>query len=393
MAGTLFIVGGAMGENAERIFRELIRSAGGPAARFAFAVSASGSDPDDTFRSYREDVHALGVPRENCVLIPLYSEGVTDERGYNAVNGDAEGLTALLEGVTGVWFTGGDQYYTSKCFLRSDGADTAALSALRKIYADGGVIGGSSAGAAIMSRAMIGAGSNRGVLRYGVKYDYDGYCESADPDGEVACEPLMMTSAGLGFFTEGIVDQHFNARPRLIRSIEACFANRLGVRRAYGVGESTALIYREGRMEVLGSEGVYIMDCENAVRTAAGAYENVDISLLYEGDIVDGGVIRLAGERTEGERFFPHDYIIGGVPESGVFDDCLNKLLCAEPGCLFRDGEGRGYVISAVPYRAGDRDYLLRLRYTVSERSDVRTRRDGHTSAAHVRLDTAVTEF
>ncbi len=52
MAGTLYIVGGGMNQGEEEILSAFIASAGGPAAKFAFVVSASGEDPDDTFRSY-----------------------------------------------------------------------------------------------------------------------------------------------------------------------------------------------------------------------------------------------------------------------------------------------------------------------------------------------------
>ena len=177
MEGTLFIVGGGLSESADEVFSALIERAGGPQSRFAFIVTASGSGPDETYRSYRDDFVRLGVPEDHCVLIPLYAEHVRDERGYNAFTGDADGLCELLEGVTGVWFTGGDQYFTAGCFLRKDGSDTRLLAKLREIYANGGVIGGSSAGAAIMSEVMIGDGNNRGVLSRDVVYGYDTYDE------------------------------------------------------------------------------------------------------------------------------------------------------------------------------------------------------------------------
>ena len=49
MEGTLFIVGGGLIQSADEVFAELIRRAGGANGRFAFIVSASGMDPDDTF--------------------------------------------------------------------------------------------------------------------------------------------------------------------------------------------------------------------------------------------------------------------------------------------------------------------------------------------------------
>ena len=81
MEGTLFIVGGGLIQSADEVFAELIRRAGGANGRFAFIVSASGMDPDDTFRSYRDDFVRLGAREENCVLVPLYAPHVRDERG------------------------------------------------------------------------------------------------------------------------------------------------------------------------------------------------------------------------------------------------------------------------------------------------------------------------
>lgn len=62
MEGTLFIVGGGLSESADEVFSALIEQAGGPQSRFAFIVTASGSGPDETYRSYRDDFVRLGVP-------------------------------------------------------------------------------------------------------------------------------------------------------------------------------------------------------------------------------------------------------------------------------------------------------------------------------------------
>jgi len=92
-----------------------------------------------------------------------------------------------------------------------------------------------------MSHVMIGDGNNRGMLYHDTVFGYDTYdeiCRINDP-----AAPLIITR-GLGFFTDGIVDQHFNARPRMLRTIEACFANVDGARVGFGVSEDTALVYR-----------------------------------------------------------------------------------------------------------------------------------------------------
>ena len=75
-----------------------------------------------------------------------------------------EALLPLFDGVSGVWFSGGDQLHTTRLLLQPDGSDTPVLGRMRRLLSDGGVIGGSSAGAAIMSRTMIVRGDDEGTL-------------------------------------------------------------------------------------------------------------------------------------------------------------------------------------------------------------------------------------
>lgn len=395
-AGTLYIIGGGLDASRTKVFSSFIAAAGGSDAVIAFVLSASGAGPDETFAHYRDIFVSLGVKKENCLLVPLYGRGVTDERGENAVTGDAPGLAERFSRATGVYFTGGDQYYTSKCFLRADGTDTRLLSTLRSIYENGGVIGGSSAGAAIMSRVMIGEGSSRGLLAYGVKHGYEGYDPDAEDESPDSGSPLLLTNEGLGFLKNAVVDQHFNTRPRLLRLIEAVLTNDSGARTGFGVSEDTALIYRAGEHRVLGGAGVYALDCRDAERISAGNYRSVRLSLLYEGDVMNGdGGITVAREAPEGERYFQRDYISGAFPDSPTFDDALDKLLRGDDTSVFTDAE-HPYIKCAAVYGAADRAFVVTLRLartaeTFGAYSEVAGH--GHTSAAFVRLDTETREL
>ncbi len=386
MNGTLMIVGGAMAPSLNRIFSELIRRAGGPQNKFAFVVSASGEDPDDTFRKYVADFVRLGVPAENCVLVPLYGKEFRDERGYNAFTGDADGLLELMEGVTGVWFTGGDQYYTNKCFIREDGSDTALLARLREIYAQGGVIGGSSAGAAIMSRVMIGTGNNHGALAHGPVFGYEDYDPNND-DVDGLCQRLRIVQ-GLGFFTEGVVDQHFNARPRLLRLIQACLSNKEGVRMGYAVSEDTCLLWNSGKLQVLGSAAVYLVDCRKTVQSGPGCFTGVGLSALYEGDSYTPATdtVELFEEVHARTADFYPDVVSNGIINSPMFDEMMDRrLLRGKPECLHRCPQtGREYVPGAVVYQIGDKPWLVMLKYY---RANIRGYREKHTSFTGVELD------
>lgn len=392
MAGTLYIAGGAMRASEHEVLSAFIESAGGSSSRFAFVVSASGSDPDNTFRSYVEDFSRLGVPKENCVLIPLYAKHVKDERGFNALNGDEESLPRLFEGVTGVWFTGGDQYFTAQCFLRPDGTYTRALEIIHSIYERGGVIGGSSAGAAIMSDVMIGGGNNRGVLYRDVVYGYDTYdslCEAGDP-----VEPLIIVK-GLGFLRCAIVDQHFNARPRLLRSIEACLANREGVRVAYGVSEDTALVYQDGRINVLGSAGVYIMDCRNARKTGNGSYEGIALHAIHKGDNYDEATsqVELASDCDgEGQFTVPLDYVNGATIDGPAFDRAIYHLLCGrDDGLNFCPEKNKRYVKGIAVYEAHEKTFAVVLKYYRDDTT--KGYRQAHTSFKNVGLAIKTSEI
>jgi len=284
MIGTLLIAGGAMAGNYERSMRMFIDAAGGVDQKFAFVVAAGGEDPDETFQEYQDDFEKFGVKRENVVLVPLYAHHVVDKNSFNAMTGDHEYLAEILQDVRGVWFTGGDQYYIWQCFIRPDGTHTKALDQIHAIYQNGGAVGGSSAGAAIMSHVMIGEGNNQGIFAKETLFNYDTYDELCEIDDPIA--PLIITR-GFGFLKDYIVDQHFDRRPRLLRLIEACMLNREGTRVGLGISESTMMIIKENHLTVMGAGCVFITDCRKCKRLSAGSYSGVVMHALREGDSMD----------------------------------------------------------------------------------------------------------
>jgi len=366
MPGTLFITGGATTHHFMRILEALVTAAGGPEGKFALIVSASGDGPDETHREYQKDFAKLGVSPENLVLIPLYDPEVKDERGFNALNGDHPCLPALFEGVRGAWFTGGDQYYTARCFLRPDGTATKALELLHAIYQSGGAIGGSSAGAAIMSRVMIGDGTNRAVLTRPTEFNYDRYDEITANDDPV--NPLMIVQ-GLGFFPHGVVDQHFNRRPRLLRLIEACMVNTEGQRLGYGVSEDTCMVVRpDGTLEVIGGAGVYIADCRQATRQGPGAYDGVVLHALHEGDTGHASTceITLAGDDSgKKPTYVTADFVAGAVINNPCFDGFIahNLLRCRTDLMPIDEITGLPYATGVDVWGVDGRTHAVTFRY------------------------------
>jgi cyanophycinase len=125
---------------------------------------------------------------------------------------------------TAVWIAGGDQ---QRLFDRYDG--TRVVSELKQLIARGGIVGGTSAGAAIMSNVMILGGVN---------------------------QPRLGT--GWGLLPELIIDQHFSQRSRFERLAQAVERNpnTLGV----GIDESTGLLLNSTGSQVIGNGAVYIVD-------------------------------------------------------------------------------------------------------------------------------------
>jgi cyanophycinase len=148
----------------------------------------------------------------------------------DVVSADTE---SLLEGVTGVFISGGDQMR-----LVSILGGTKFAQVLRKMVSETDlVLAGTSAGAAGMSTSMI--------VR-----------------GEAASHPqrgAVQLSPGLGFLKNIIIDQHFTERGRISRLITAVAYNpyNLGI----GIDENTAIILdKDGTLEVFGAGTVTIVD-------------------------------------------------------------------------------------------------------------------------------------
>ncbi|WJV28530.1 Type 1 glutamine amidotransferase-like domain-containing protein [Rossellomorea sp. AcN35-11] len=67
-------------------------------------------------------------------------------------------ITERIKKLTGIWFVGGDQLKITEALVKKNGKNTKALNEMWNIYRKGAVLGGTSAGAAIMSDVMITGG-------------------------------------------------------------------------------------------------------------------------------------------------------------------------------------------------------------------------------------------
>src|SRR6185436_12239434 len=143
-----------------------------------------------------------------------------------------------LGGVTGVFFSGGDQARHTRALLGS-----RLLGRIQELYQGGAVISGTSAGAAVMSHVMITGEESR---------------PHADAPFDRIEAQEIVTSEGFYFLPrEVIVDQHFVKRRRSNRLLSLVLEEpgRMGL----GVDEGAAIWVRpDGTFDVLGDAPVIV---------------------------------------------------------------------------------------------------------------------------------------
>ncbi len=124
-----------------------------------------------------------------------------------------------------VWFSGGEQGWLAQLY-----ADTPVETQLQALLDRGGIIGGTSAGASIMTRVMIEEGDRQAKL-----------------------------NRGLDLLKDSVVDQHFFHRNRPQRLIGAVKDQPHLI--GFGVDEGTALVVQlsNGHLGVIGKS--YVMAC------------------------------------------------------------------------------------------------------------------------------------
>ncbi len=326
--GSLVIVGGGLEPDNKSIFNQLIELSGGPEkAVFSIIPSASGV-ATQTYVYFRSELLSYGVKSENIHLIPIAmadddSTKDLDESTWKN-NGNDLKLAEIVRKSSCVWFSGGDQIRTMKTLHKADGSNTPVLDAVWEVFRSGGVVGGTSAGAAIMSEPMIGAGNSMGALKHGVITNYK---DEDFPDGDG-----VLLTHGLGFFPVGMVDQHFNTRARLARLIMVMMHDQKTLKLGFGVDENTALIYngKLRTLKVAGAAGVTLINTANATISQAQnlpQIENLLISYLDEGDgydIATGNIIPAEGKKsTIGNEY----YNVANPGQTGMFSGTATNFL------------------------------------------------------------------
>jgi cyanophycinase len=212
--GHLVVVGG--GGVPDVILKRAIELAGGPSA--AIVVFPQASELADT----------------GDVAVEMWKKaGATSVRWLPLT--DPAVARQAVESAAMIWFPGGDQSKLMKAF-----EGTGVPEVIARRYREGAVVGGTSAGAAVMSSVML----------------------TGDADLQSITVGATKTAPGLGLWPEVIVDQHHLKRQRQSRLISLVLEHPTLV--GVGIDERTAAIVSGRRFEVVGESSVLVIDARRA---------------------------------------------------------------------------------------------------------------------------------
>ncbi len=221
--GALVIIGGAEDREGDCVvLREFVRASGGTKARIAVMTAATGH-PEEVGDTYIRAFERLGA------------ESVQVVGTENRQDSECKDGIRIINQATGIFFTGGDQSRIVD-FIK----DSPLCDAIRKQHETGAVVGGTSAGAAMMPDEMIIGGAS-----------------VSNPSVDA-----VRMGPGMGFLPGIVIDQHFAQRGRLGRLLAALVLHPavLGL----GIDEDTAIIVKGDEFEVVGQGAITVVDETNS---------------------------------------------------------------------------------------------------------------------------------
>jgi cyanophycinase len=244
MPGPLFAIGGAEDKLKRRVvLGQFVDATGGPDGSIVVVPTASSLGPEI-------------VDLYDGIFRALGAGDVVGLRPETRAEADDPALAGVVDEATGVFMTGGNQLKLSAVVSGTRFGD-----AIRRAHQRGAVVGGTSAGASVLSEHMVAFG--RG--------------------GATPKQRMSQMALGLGLLPGCIVDQHFTQRNRYGRLLYLVAQSPalLGV----GLDEDTAAIVTDGGcLEVAGRGAVTIVD-GRAVHSSAHFTKRTD-PLLVSGAVL-----------------------------------------------------------------------------------------------------------
>lgn len=252
--GFIVPIGGAEDKEGDSdILRRFVDVSGGSGSRIVIIPTAS--KLEDTGRRYEKIFRKLGADEAKSLPLATREDGAKRE------------WIEYIEKANGIFVTGGNQLRLTTIL-----GGTPITKAIRRAHARGVAVGGTSAGAAILSEHMIAFGA-------------EGHTPKA---GSVAIVP------GWGLTNRIMIDQHFRQRDRLGRLLTALAYNPFAV--GVGLDEDTAAFIDPHRvLTVVGTGALTIIDASELTHSSiaevkqgkAVSLTNVRLHVLTEGGTFD----------------------------------------------------------------------------------------------------------
>jgi cyanophycinase len=204
--GKLFIIGG--GDRSRELMKTLIRTAGMKPGDYAVVLPMSSEYPDTSFYYFKEDYDPVC---KNLIVCFNFTKQTSNDKNW----------LDSLEHARLIFITGGDQLRFMNIVL-----NTPIYQAIHNAYKNGATIGGTSAGAAVMSKHMI-TGNQLTDTSYSATFP-------------VIHNDNIEVKEGLGLLSSAIIDQHFIVRSRYNRLLSAIA--KYPALPCIGIDEATAIV-------------------------------------------------------------------------------------------------------------------------------------------------------
>lgn len=222
--GKLFVIGG--GSRPDAMVERIIKEAGLKEGGYGIILPMSSEDPDSAVWYANQQFISRGIQT-------VYGVNFRKGQTWSAAKLDSVRNARLI------YISGGDQVRFMDVVQ-----GTGIEKAIHDAYNKGALVGGTSAGAAVMSRIMITGNE----LKHP---EYSSTFRSIEADN-------IETKPGLGFIQNAIIDQHFVRRSRYNRLISAVieYPDVKGI----GIDEATAILVSGNTAEVLGDSQVIVFE-------------------------------------------------------------------------------------------------------------------------------------
>lgn len=248
--GKLFIIGG--GSRSAELTQSMLNTAELRPTDYIVILPMATSEPEESVAFLSKQ------------LAPLSKAKIA---AFNFTKEEADHKGAWLDSVRHarlIYVTGGDQ---NKFMDVVRG--TKLYTILHQAFQSGATIAGTSAGAAIMSEVMI-----------------TGEQKDDAKSIQIVSKDNIVTSSGMGFLKNAIIDQHFIVRSRYNRLISTLLDNP--TKTLIGIDEGTAVIVKGNYLQVVGDSQVVLMSSPKNIKVDQRnkvSFSDAKMSLLTQGEV------------------------------------------------------------------------------------------------------------